>query len=176
MKKLFLLFSIATLLTASPCVLGQTYPIYDGQQLADGLNMGVDTDQHISNWVSKVNGEQRMEYPPGQIWGAVFITVGAPKNYPRPFRNFSGFSTLSIEMRGERGGETLEIGIKDNTDPDNGQETKIPVTLTKEWQVYEFSLADFTTADLSHLYVVTEFVFGNRTGKTAYFRNIEYNR
>ena len=154
----------------------QDYSIYNGQVLADGLDMGVDTDKKERGWVSDMNGYMKMVYPSNQAWGAVFITVGAPRTSPRPFRNFSGYSTLSVEIRGENGGEHIEIGIKDNTDPDNGQETKIPINLTQKWQEYEFSLADFRTAELTHLYVVIEFIFGGPKGKTAYFRNIQYKR
>ncbi|MEZ5082970.1 MAG: hypothetical protein R2750_05930 [Bacteroidales bacterium] len=152
----------------------QDYSIYNGQKLADGLDMGVNLSQGQTHWLSDEGGYMKMTYPSKQSWGAVFITVGKPKNPPRPFKNFSGFKTLTVEMKGENGGENVDIGIKDNTDPDNGQESKITKELTQDWEVYEFSLSDFKTADLSHLYVIVEFVFGGSSGRTVYFRNIKY--
>jgi hypothetical protein len=86
------------------------------------------------------------------------------------------YRTLSIEMKGAKGGETLEIGLKDNTDLDNGGETKIQITLTTNWQVYKFLLSRFVTADLSHLYMPIEFVFDGPQGKIVYFKNITYER
>jgi LysM repeat protein len=150
--------------------------IYTRQTLASGLNMGVDTSNGRFDWVTDMNGSLCMNYPSGQDWGAVFITVGEPTQPPRPSLDFSGYETLSLELRGGSGGETVSIGIKDNTDPDNGSETKLRVTnLTTEWQTFTFPLSSFSTADLSNLYVVTEFVFAAGTpAENVCFRNIQY--
>src|SRR6185369_17737761 len=96
----------------------------------------------------------KMSYPADQSWGAVFITVGKPKQPPRPFRDFSAFGTLSVEMKGESGGEQLEIGLKTNEQPDDGTETTIPVTLTAQWQTYKFSLEKFSGANLEKLDII----------------------
>lgn len=154
----------------------QGYSIYDGT-LTEGYDIGVNTSDGLTNWIENEGTHIKMEYPPNQSWGAVFITWGTPvPPGNRPFQNFSGYITLSVDLKGEEGGETVEIGIKDNLDPDNGSETKISVHLTAEWRTYEFLLNRFNTADLKHLYVVTEFVFSGRTSKTVYFRNVKFSR
>jgi hypothetical protein len=154
----------------------QNHAIYVGQTLSLGYEMGVNSSGNQTNWLADSLGYMKMVYPSGQSWGAVFITVGEPTNSPRPFRNFSMFRSITIEMMSNRDNETVKIGIKDNTDPDNGQETKITVTLSKHWQVYELSLNKFVTADLSHLYVPIEFVFESNQSKTVYFKNINYKQ
>jgi hypothetical protein len=118
----------------------------------------------------------RMDYPGDQSWGAVFITVGPPTDPPHPGRDLSGYQTLSLELRGEVGGEFVWVGLKDNTDGDDGSETKIEVPdLTTDWQTITFPLSDFITADLTRLYVVTEFVFEQGTpAETVDFRRIQY--
>ena len=69
----------------------------------------------------------------------------------------------------------IYIGIKDNTDPDDGKETKILKALTKRWEPYSFPLSDFVTADLTRVYIPIEFVFEPGVGpETVYFRNIRY--
>jgi exo-beta-1,3-glucanase (GH17 family) len=155
----------------------QSHWIYYGPRLAGGYDMGVNTSGGITNWVTDMGGYMRMAYPPGQSWGAVFITFGPPVPFPRPGQNLYAYNSLSIEMRGEVGGEDVWIGLKDNTDPDNGTETKIPVQdLTTTWQTYTFPLSSFVTADKTRLYVVTEFVFEPGTpAETVYFRRIRYN-
>lgn len=173
-KKLSIL--VFTLFIISGSVYAQDYPIFVGQKLTDGFDMGVNTDKGKTAWLEDMNGFMKMTYPSGQVWGAVFITKGKPKNPPRPFKNFSGYTKLTVEMKGKKGGENIEIGIKDNTDPDNGQETKKTITLTNDWKVYEFNLSDFKTADLSHLYTVIEFVFGGSNGRTVYFKNVKYKK
>lgn len=157
-------------------LLAQDHPVYVGQTLSSGYDMGVNTDKGRTNWLSDSLGYMKMVYPAGQIWGAVFITVGKPTNPPRPFRNFAMYKSISLEMKGAKGGENVDIGMKDNTDPDNGQESKITTTLTKDWKTYEFVLNKFVTADLSHLYIPIEFVFGGSNGRTVYFKNIKYKQ
>jgi hypothetical protein len=60
----------------------------------------------------------------------------------------SEFETLSVEMRGERGGERVEIGIKNRTDPNNGKETRIVQMLSKEYRPYTFPLSKFASGHL----------------------------
>ena len=145
-----------------------------GAKLAAGFDMGVTSSERRTNWLKTEGDHLGMFYPPGESWGAVFITVGKPKQPPRPFRDFSAYKSLAIEMRGERGGEQLEIGIKTNTQSDDGSETKIPVTLSSDWKTYEFSLEKFDGTHPGKLYVVAEFVFSGSDAATVYVRNIRY--
>lgn len=159
---------------------GPSHIIYMGQTLASGYDMGINSSGGLTHWVTDMNGYMCMAYPPWQSWGAVFITFGPPTNPPRPGQNLSAYRFLSLELRGTEGGEDVLVGIKDNLDPDNGSETKYAAaaqhSLTTNWQTYTWPLADFYTADLTRLYVVTEFVFewvGSDT-ETVCFRNIKY--
>ncbi len=140
-------------------------------------DMGVDSSGQRRDWLETTEGAMKMAYPAGQSWGAVFITVGPPADPPRPWKDFSPFRTLSVELRGKNGGESVEIGIKDSSDPDDGSETKTLVSqLSSEWKTYEFLLSSFDSADLGELYVVAEFVFAGPTAQTVYFRNVRYLR
>jgi hypothetical protein len=154
----------------------QPHWVYYGPRLAEGYDMGVNTSGGRTDWVTDMGGYMRMAYPSGQSWGAVFITVGPPTQPPRPSRNLSAYTRLAIELRGEVGGEDVWIGLKDNTDPDTGTETKILIqNLTTTWQTYTFPLSSFVTADKTRLYVVTEFVFEPGTpAETVYFRRVQY--
>jgi hypothetical protein len=84
-------------------------------------------------------------------------------------------------MRAEKEGLKLEIGIKNRTDPDNGNETRIVQTLTKGYRTYNFPLTKFASKthlrvpkDLKQLYVVVEFVFEGPRSEIVYVRNIRY--
>ena len=77
-------------------------------------------------------------------------------------------------MKGESGGELIEIGVKSNIQLDEGEETKVTIKLTPAWKTYTFPLDRFEGADLKHLYVVTELVYNGETPQTVYFRNINY--
>lgn len=161
---------------AGPSASRPTRTIFDDRGLAVLYDMGVESSHQRRDWLQMTEEGMKMAYPTGQSWGAVFITVGAPVDPPRPWKDFSSFSTLSVELRGEVGGESVEIGIKDATDPDDGSEAKIQISqLPIEWQTYTFPLSSFQTADLEKLYVVAEFVFAGPAAQIVYFRNVQYH-
>lgn len=142
--------------------------------LARGFDMGVDSSDHVKKWVRKLPEYLEIAFPAYQEWAVVFITVGKPVDPPRSkWVDFSAYKTLSIDMRGEKGGELVEIGIKSNIQEDDGTETKITVKLIPEWKTYTFSLTEFQGADVSHLYVVAEFVYNNKHPQTIHVKNIK---
>jgi exo-beta-1,3-glucanase (GH17 family) len=151
-----------------------------GEQLAAFYGMGVDTSHKRRDWLT-TGEELEMAYPAKQDWGAVFITVGEPTNPPRPWRDFSGFDAITFELRGARGKEKVEVGIKDFADPSNGQEKKLIVRdVGTQYRTYTFRLADFASRQLQmpnglrKLNVVVEFVFTGSDAITVYARNIRY--
>ena len=142
--------------------------------LTKGFDMGVDSSGHVEKWVRKLPEYFEIAFPAYQEYAFVFITVGKPADPPRnKWMDFSAYKTLSIDMRGEKGGELVEIGIKSNIQPDDGTETKITQKLTPDWKTYTFPLAEFKGADLSHLYVVTEFVYNDKNPQTIHVKNIK---
>jgi hypothetical protein len=148
--------------------------IFVGDKLATGYDLEVNTSGGLTNWVTVKSGEICMAYPSGQSWGAVFITVGKPTQPPRLGKDLSNYHQLSLELRGQAGGESVSIGIKDKNQPDDGSETKVPVSgLTTDWKTFTFPLSKFTGAHLHNLYVVIEFVFAGKPA-TVCARNIQY--
>lgn len=152
-----------------------TLVILDGTSLASGFDIILNTDQGRTDWLSKGPDSFRAAYPAGQQWGFVGIVVaGTQPGGGRPGINLSAYQTMEIELRGEAGGESVDLGIKDNTDPDTGQEKKVRLTLSSAWQPFTFRLADFTTADLKNINLAVELVFVGSPGRTIYFRNLKY--
>jgi len=148
--------------------------ILNGSELVEGFDIGINSSGGKTDWLSREPDYLKMAFPANQSWAAMFITVGPPTDPPRPSMDFSAFKTLSLEMRGAEGGEKVEVGIKTNTQPDNGRETKVTYTLEPNWVTYKIPLYRFKGADPKHLYVVTEFVYNGRTPQTVYVRNIKY--
>lgn len=160
--------------TATSTPLSSPHIVYAGKTLASNYNLGIDTSAGLTNWVTDMGGYMCMNYPDGQDWGALFITYGPPQPPGnRPGQNLTEFDRLYFELKGETTNQTLQVGIKDNTDPDNGIETKFTITPPENWQGYSFRLSDFITADPSNLYVVIEFILGN-TKTDICFRNVMY--
>lgn len=160
----------------NPCNYDDCMCIYIDGELCEGFGIGVNSSTNNTNWLSDMRGSLKMAYNSGQQWGAVFITYGGdPQPQPRPGLNCSKYHFIAVEMKGDVGGEEVLIGIKDNLDPDDGSEVKLSIlNLTTSWQRYEFSLNQFSDVDLSHLYVVIEFVFLGNSSRTVYFRNVCY--
>jgi hypothetical protein len=143
--------------------------------LGQGLDIFVNTDTGTTNWLSATAEGQLAAYPSGQQFGFVAaVLAGDPNLGNRPRRDLSMYRTLRFELRGAVGGEVIEVGIKDNTDPDNGSETKKGFTLTSNWTTHSVVLTEFATADLTRLYLLFELVFSGPVGRSVYFRNVRF--
>ncbi len=165
-----------TIVPSTPTAVPNLSPhaIYTGNTLTSGYDMNVDSASHLTNWVTDMGDHMCMNYPGGQSWAAVFITNGLARPLSfRPGQDLSQYRYLYVELKGSTGSQSVRIGIKDNTDPDNGTETRYTRTPPLEWQGYSFPLADFYTADPHNLYVMIEFVFGNDPADIC-FRNVMY--
>lgn len=152
--------------------------IFDGT-LGEKFVMGVNSHFGDRDWVEPVGRAMKMSYPGNQAWGSVYFTVGEAfpdtKKERRRTIDLSKYSMLSIELRGEKGGESIWIGMKDKSDPNNGTETKKLVTLSSNWGTYNFIITDFKTADLQAIHVPVEIIFG-KENSTVYFRNVRFYR
>ncbi|NER78978.1 MAG: hypothetical protein F6K42_05245 [Leptolyngbya sp. SIO1D8] len=156
------------------CQSTNSHVVFSEGRLTEGYGLGISTSGNLSGWVQPNDDGMCMIYPSGQEWGAVFITVGEPTDPPRPSENFSDYQRLSLELRGQVGGETVLIALKDNHDPDDGTETQVRASgITTNWQSFEFDLERFSNADREQLYVVIEFLF-EEIPQTVCFRNIRY--
>ena len=110
---------------------------------------------------------------PETNWGAVMIVVGQTMMDQIMVKDFSVYKTLKLELKGKHGGETVMVGLKDESNPMDGSETKVPLTLTNKWEIYEIPLTAFAPTNLSKLFMVTAFVF-NKEQKKISVRNIEF--
>jgi hypothetical protein len=144
-------------------------------QLASGFDIFVNTDRGRTDWLNPDADGMKAAYPSGQAWGFVGLVLQGPTAFgSRPSRDLSKYKTLQVQLRGQDGGESIAIGLKDSNQPDTGTETKKVVALTTSWQTLSFPLSDFKPADLTRLYLVFEIVFSGTPGQTVYFRDIRY--
>src|ERR1022692_268008 len=98
-RKLLVVFVVLTASAISSITVEAQGPsdrvVLAGTQLSAGFDMGVNSSNNLTNWLSQDStvGAMKMAYPAGQAWGAVFITVGPSINPPRPGMDFSAYST-----------------------------------------------------------------------------------
>jgi hypothetical protein len=79
-------------------------------------------------------------------------------------------------MKGEQGGETFKITMKDITDPPDGSETKLDIELTKEWQLFEIETNQFLTANMKNIMLPLAFVFEGDTGMKIHVRTVQFKK
>jgi hypothetical protein len=139
-----------------------------GLNLPDSASIGlIGADEKVeraSGWnydaVKKLEDSLRVHYPGGAQWAALSLAVDNPAaSGARESLDYSGFTKLRLELKGDTGGETFLVNLKDSDDPDDGSQTNLEVVLSNEWQVYEFDLERFDNAELQKLHVVLAFLF-----------------
>jgi hypothetical protein len=189
--------------TANITVTGGVYPdapdsgnIYKasgaGSVLLADYDIGINTSGGVTNWLNEnaanwtdTHDYMKLAYPGDPLWGAAFILVGPATTVitDRKAFNFSAYSKLSFEIRGELGTEIVKVGIKDVNDPDDGGEIKFTIsTITTGWSTVEIPLTTFvdgTRSNPKKLYVVLEFVWDSigmdsLKAQTIYFKNVKY--
>jgi hypothetical protein len=169
-RKIFLLLS-SLLLVPLPAI-ATPLTVFNGR-LSTGFDMGINTSGGKVNWATVKGDEICLNYPSGQKWGALFITVGKPRDSGRAGKDMSSFKKLTFEIKGTVGKESVSVAIKDATDPDNAKETRIPISLTTAYKKFEFPLSRFKTADLKTIYIPLELVFSEKPANIC-VRQIQY--
>lgn len=119
--------------------------------------------------------EYKMEYPRNMAWGFHYFVHRHNHTQLKIGKDYSNYKTLELELKGMKGGELVEIVIKDVDDPEDDSATKVPLTLTDDWKTYRIPLSEFKTADLKNLHVVAGFKFEGGA-KSVRVRKIEYTR
>jgi hypothetical protein len=127
------------------------------QDSADGRKLSTTFE---INSIVRMDDSLYMRYPGGADWAAHSIIVRGSGDR-RSSRDYSIYSKLVLELKGEKGGETILVNLKDRDDPDDGSQTNIELILTQQWQTYEIDLGEFDNADLAKLHLTLGFLFGN---------------
>ena len=114
------------------------------------------------------DNSMHISYPGTAEWAGVWVFGGLTGS------DFSSFSTLQIELKGDLGGEKILLNMEDIDDLQDGSSTRYELEVTDEWQTYNIDLADFKTADLSKLSSVIGFVFLNDEAQSFSVRTIRF--
>ena len=110
------------------------------------------------NSFQRIGDSLHIDYHGGAAWAGIWFEAGTAET-GRQTADFSMYSTLLLELRGDAGGEKVIVNMEDGDDPADGNSTRYELQLSDQWQTYEIDLAEFTTADLSILAVPVGFIF-----------------
>jgi prefoldin subunit 5 len=147
--------------------------LIDGE-VPTGFDLRYAASGLFPNYIEQQKGYVAIKYPPNKYkWASAYFYVNALYGRVNEM-DFTAYSKVMIEMKGEAGGETFEIGMKDINDPPDGSESKIKVELTKQWKLYEFETKRFETADMTKIMVPLSFVFEGPEGKNIHIRSVQF--
>lgn len=107
--------------------------------------------------IEQRGNELHFEFLGGSDWAVAFWSAVSIAE-ERSFLDFSRFNRLLLEMKGDQGGETVKVHIKDAGYPDDIAPVSVDLVLSDEWQTYEIDLDEFAPNDLSRLHVVLGFL------------------
>ena len=84
--------------------------------------------------------------------------------------DFSNLSKMLLEVKGRKG-EVVVVYLKDRDDINDGKESRYALKLRNDdWNTYEVTLKNFTTADLPTFHIVG-FAFGPKP-QTIFVRKL----
>ena len=106
----------------------------------------------------QVGDSLHFNYHGGAAWAGLWFGAGTG-GVNGSTADYSMYSKLLLEIKGDAGGEQIIINMEDRDDPADGTSTRYALQLSDHWQTYEIDLSEFKTADLSILSIPFGFVF-----------------
>ena len=115
-----------------------------------------------------------LTYPENMFeWGSPYFTINALNNRVSEL-DFSKYKSLTLEMKGAKGGEKFALMMKDKYDLPDGTESRVDIELTNTWNTYVVPIEQFETADKNIIQTPLGFVFLGSEGLTIYVRSIQF--
>ena len=104
-------------------------------------------------------GKLKLQFSGGREWISFYMTViNRNTSLGRDHADFSRFGRIELEMKGNEGGEVINVHVKDADYPDDQAPIGVDITLTDEWQTFEIALADLAPTDFSRLHIPLGFL------------------
>lgn len=168
---------LLALLTLPTCLkekgpLEDEFPIFV-DFLSPGFDIGVTSSEEQYDWLDVKEGYLKMDYPPGQDFGSVFIVAGAVA-LERVAEDFSGYEGMMLELKADTTGGHIALEIEDIGK--NYVHSQFAMEIPDDdWTPYSFPFSGFgEEVDLSRMRAPVKFVFYGKEPRTIYARNIRY--
>jgi hypothetical protein len=143
-------------------------------QTTKGFNINYASSAHYGGWNTIEDSYISLNYPDNRLeWGNPYFEVNALFGRVKQM-DFSKYTTLMVEMKGAVGGESFEVGVKDKYDLRDGTSTRLEMTLTNQWNLYEFDLSKIKTLDKSMVSVPFAIVFEGSKGMQVHIKTIKF--
>ncbi len=147
--------------------------VFRSGYLTSGYDFGVASAIENKGVNSEFFGSYAALHFKDEPWAVLYFFSGNGVPDPKRGKNFSNFETLRLNLRGTKGAEKVSISLKDISNPTDGSETKVELTLTNQWQFYDIPLSKFKPTKLEELFIVTSFISENQA-MTMEVESIEF--
>jgi hypothetical protein len=160
--------------------LGPAEFIVEGRNLSESYFLttvsGPSNDTFRLDSIRFQDGAMHVSHPGGEDWAVVFWgTVAPAPPEGLAYQDYSRFSKLVLEARGESGGEVIKAHVKDADYPNDIDPISVDLLLSDDWQTFEIDLAEFAPNDLSRLHVPLGLLIYPAQEPTAFsVRNARY--
>ena len=108
------------------------------------------------------------------LWGSPYFAINALNGRVTEM-DFTKYKNITLEMKGKNGGEQFALMMKDKYDLHDGKESRVDITVTNTWEIYNVAVEQFATADKKIIETPLGFVFLGDVGRTIYVRSIQFN-
>ena len=103
-----------------------------------------------------------VNYPGDKDWYFVYALVGPlDVSFRRKSLDYSRFDRIRLELKRNSGCEDLRLVLKDLSDANDGSQANVSLTLSDQWETYDYTLSLFSDAELRQLHVPSGFLMGN---------------
>jgi hypothetical protein len=142
--------------------------------LSSFYNQGTADIINNITWYNNKPGRVEADFPQA-AWAYIYFHNGYDALQKPLAKDYSSYKSIRLELKGAKGGEKVFINLKDKNDPNDGNESRVPLILTDDWKTYEIPLSEFKTANLEEIAVAAG-ILSLEESKTISIRNIEYLR
>lgn len=143
------------------------YYLIQDNNLMNHDSMGCNTIDSIHEWIHNDGQDWALSFPPDQLWATAFLknTDGV---------DLSGYGSLIFNIKGEEGGEVVQIGINDTIGEDPSGRSFVQWTISRNWEQVDVPLKWFKDVNMSRIYIPFQIVIFNTTDQIVHFKNIRF--
>ena len=129
--------------------LGQSHILANGKSEFHEIEIQDGAD--LNNWSEIDSNKINIRYPKELGYGVIRFVDSKIKNSLATRIDYSGYTSISLELKGDIGGESVFIAFLDTDDFADGSETRVPLVLSDRWETYEIDLDMYQATNFNAL-------------------------
>lgn len=129
---------------------------------------------NLNNWFEIDSDKININYPKNLNYGVIRFIDSKIKSRQASGVDYSGYKSITLELKGKLGGESISIAFLDTDDFADGSEISVPLVLTDQWSTYEIGLDKFHQTNFSSIIESPVIVLARESENLSFsIKNIE---